>query len=53
MGKDVLPTWSNAYKDLGGFGLVITVTMPVVVGTSHSERIATQVSNNNSVSLLG
>ena len=51
--QTIQPTWSNAYKDLGGFGLVITVTLPVVVGTSESERMVTKVANNNSVSLLG
>ena len=51
--RSIQPTWSNAYKDLGGFGLVITVTLPVVVGTSESERMVTKVANNNSVSLLG
>ena len=47
----VAPTWSNAYIDLAGFGLVITVTLPIVVGTSESEKIA--VKSNNSVALLG
>ena len=32
---------------------MITVTLPVVVGTSESERMVTKVANNNSVSLLG
>ena len=47
------PTWSNAYIDLGGFGLVITVTLPIVVDTSVTEIETTGIEGNNSVSLLG
>ena len=52
-GKEIAPTWSNAYIDISGFGLVITVTLPLVVKTSASERRTTGIAANNSVSFLG
>ena len=51
--EPIEPTWSNVYKDLNGFGFVVTVTLPVVVATSRSERFVTGISFNNSVSFLG
>eukprot|EP00116_Pleurobrachia_bachei_P009828 sb/3470090/ len=44
LNKDVAPTWSNAYKDLGKIGMVVTATLPLVVETSASQRLLT--SNN-------
>ena len=51
--RDIKPTWSNVYRDINGFGFVITVTLPLVVSTSVSERLAYRVNHNNSVSFLG
>ena len=51
--EEIRPTWSNVYKDLNGFGFVVTVTLPVVVATSLSERIVTEIEFKNSVSFLG
>lgn len=51
--KEVEPTWSNVYKDVDGFGFVLTVTLPVVVSTSDSEKLVRDIEYNNSVSFLG
>ena len=50
---DVAETWSNVYKDINGFGFVVTVTLPLVVSTSLSEKLSTGVDRENSVSFLG
>ena len=49
-GQDIAPTWSNAYKDLGEVGMVVTATLPLVVDTSPSHG---DILNASPVTFLG
>ena len=50
---EVHPTWSNAYIDMAGFGLVITVTLPVVAPTTLTQKCVINSSDNRNLSFIG
>ena len=52
-GQNITPTWSNAYKDLGEVGMVVTATLPLVVDTSPSQRSVTRTSPVTFLGIVG
>ena len=52
-GQDITPTWSNAYKDLGEVGMVVTATLPLVVDSSPSQRSITNASPTTFLGIVG